>query len=95
VHHIVDPRTGDIPVGSWRTVSVAAASCVDANTASTAAIVRGRGAPDWLAALGLPSRLVDAAGAVHRVAGWPSDDHSRVPGRPPVDRHGAGETPGE
>jgi len=38
VHHIVDPRTGDVPEPCWRTVSVAAKSCVDANTASTAAI---------------------------------------------------------
>ena len=50
VHHIVDPRTGDVPEPCWRTVSVAAKSCVDANTASTAAIVLGGQAPDWLAA---------------------------------------------
>jgi thiamine biosynthesis lipoprotein len=72
-HHVLDPRTGLPAEPVWRTVTVTAATCVDANTASTAAVVRGRGAPDWLAALGLPSRLVDAAGAVHRVAGWPVD----------------------
>ena len=72
-HHVLDPRTGLPAEPVWRTVTVTAASCVDANTASTAAIVRGRRALDWLAALGLPSRLVDAAGAVHRVAGWPAD----------------------
>ena len=72
-HHVLDPRTGLPAEPVWRTVTVTAASCVDANTASTAAIVRGRGAPDWLAALGLPSRLVDAAGRAHRVAGWPAD----------------------
>jgi thiamine biosynthesis lipoprotein len=72
-HHVLDPRTG-LPVEPvWRTVTVTAASCVDANTASTAAIVRGRGSPEWLQSRGLPSRLVDAAGAVHRVAGWPED----------------------
>jgi thiamine biosynthesis lipoprotein len=72
-HHVLDPRTG-LPVEPvWRTVTVTAASCVDANTASTAAVVRGHAAPQWLAALGLPARLVDAAGAVHRVAGWPAD----------------------
>jgi len=57
----------------WRTVSVAAASCVDANTASTAAIVRGEAAPSWLESTGLPSRLVRAEGSVTCVAGWPRE----------------------
>jgi FAD:protein FMN transferase len=75
-HHVLDPRTGRPAEPVWRTVTVTAATCVDANTASTAAIVRGRAAVEWLAALGLPSRLVDASGTVHRVAGWPPDrDH--------------------
>jgi len=72
-HHVLDPRTGLPAEPVWRTVTVTAANCVYANTASTAAVVRGRAAPGWLAALGLPSRLVDAAGGVHRVAGWPRD----------------------
>src|ERR1700724_862020 len=37
LHHILDPRTGLPAPACWRTVSVAAASCADANTASTAA----------------------------------------------------------
>jgi thiamine biosynthesis lipoprotein len=72
-HHILDPRTG-LPVEqTWRTVTVTAATCVEANTASTASIVRGLAALDWLADLGLPSRLVDGTGQVHHVAGWPAD----------------------
>ena len=71
VHHIVDPRTGDIPASRWRTVSVAAATCVDANTASTAAVVLGTIAPGWLAAHRLPARLVDVDGAVTTTPGWP------------------------
>jgi thiamine biosynthesis lipoprotein len=39
-------------------VSVAAASCVDANVASTAAILRGERAIAWLDELRLPARLV-------------------------------------
>ena len=39
----IDPRTGAPAAEHWRTVSVAAATCVDANIASTAAIVLGRG----------------------------------------------------
>jgi thiamine biosynthesis lipoprotein len=73
VHHIVDPRTGRPAPDVWRTVSVAAASCVDANTAATAAIVRGEGSPAWLSGLGLPARLVRRDGAVVRVGGWPEE----------------------
>jgi thiamine biosynthesis lipoprotein len=81
-HHILDPRTG-LPVEPvWRTVTVTAASCVEANTASTASIVRGRAAVDWLAELGLPSRLVDGTGRDHRVAGWPADPAATRRGQP-------------
>jgi thiamine biosynthesis lipoprotein len=72
VHHIIDPRTGKSADTPWRTVSVAAASCVDANTASTAAVVLGEGAPDWLAQRRLPARLVRDDGSVVRVADWPA-----------------------
>ena len=72
LHHIIDPATG-LPANScWRTASVVAATCVDANIASTAAIVLGRKAVSWLEANRLPGRLVDLEGSVHRVAGWPS-----------------------
>ena len=73
-HHIVDPRTGEPAEVVWRTVSVAAACCVDANAASTAAIVRGEAAPPWLSAQGLPSRLVRGSGAVLALCGWPEED---------------------
>jgi len=73
LHHILDPRTGMPAAPVWRTVSVAAASCADANTAATAAIIRGRQAPAWLAGLNLPARLVEPDGTVHTVAGWPPD----------------------
>ena len=71
VHHIVDPRTGLPAREVWRTVSVTAGSCVDANTASTAAIVLGEDAPAWLASHALPARLVRPDGAITRVGGWP------------------------
>jgi FAD:protein FMN transferase len=73
LHHILDPRTGTPAEPVWRMVTVNAATCVEANTATTAAMVRGATAPAWLAQLGLPSRLVDANGAVSRIAGWPED----------------------
>ncbi len=78
-HHIVDPATGAPARGPWRTVSVVAASCVDANAAATAAIVRGADAPAWLASLGLPARLVSRTGDVVRVADWPNPVPDPVP----------------
>ena len=74
LHHIVDPATGDIPAPVWRTVSVAAISCVAANTAATEAVVVGERALDRLRRAGLPARLVRVDGAVERVCGWPEDD---------------------
>ena len=74
MHHIVDPATGRPVPETWRTVSVAAASCVDANAASTAAVLLGEAAPAWLEARKLPSRLVRTGGGVVTVAGWPVDD---------------------
>jgi FAD:protein FMN transferase len=73
LHHILDPRTGLPAEPVWRTVSVAAGSCADANAASTAAVIRGRRALGWLTQLSLPARLVDATGVVFTVAGWPDD----------------------
>jgi len=73
VHHLVDPGTGRSVDSVWRTVSVSAASCLDANIASTAAIVRGSPAAAWLTGLGLPSRLVGVDGTVLHLAGWPAD----------------------
>jgi FAD:protein FMN transferase len=72
LHHIVDPRTGLPAVGPWRTASVAAASCAEANAAATAAIVAGEQATGWLAAQGLPARLVAHDGSVRLLGGWPA-----------------------
>jgi FAD:protein FMN transferase len=72
-HHLVNPATGASASGPWRTVTVAAATCLDANIASTAAVVRGERAVGWLESLGLPARLVSAGGSVRHLAGWPTD----------------------
>ncbi len=71
VHHVLDPRTGQPAAAHWRTVSIAAGTCVEANTISTACIVRGHAARDWLVQLGHPARLVDRDGGVHLLGGWP------------------------
>jgi thiamine biosynthesis lipoprotein len=72
-HHLLDPSTGRPAESCWRTVSVCAASCLDANIATTATIVRGERALPWLESLGLPARLVDTGGRVRHIAGWPAD----------------------
>ena len=73
LHHIVDPRTGRPASTYWRTATVTASSCVDANVASTAAVVLGESAAPWLEELRLPARLVRSDGAVCCVAGWPAE----------------------
>jgi thiamine biosynthesis lipoprotein len=78
LHHIVDPRTGLPAETPWRTASVIAGTCEEANGASTAAIVLGHAAPGWLAAAGLPARLVGQDGSVTRVAGWPEIVHAEA-----------------
>jgi FAD:protein FMN transferase len=71
VHQIIDPDIDSPVTDTWRTASVAAANCVDANIASTAALVRAQHAPEWLDELGLPARLVDQAGRVRNLGDWP------------------------
>jgi thiamine biosynthesis lipoprotein len=78
LHHIVDPRTGQPADGPWQTVSVAAATCADANAAATAAIVAGERAEEWLVSAGLPARLVSHDADVRYVGGWPGDDGGRL-----------------
>jgi FAD:protein FMN transferase len=85
-HHLVDPATSRSVSSVWRTVSVTAASCLDANIASTASIIRGERALPWLESLGLPSRLVGVDGCARHVAGWPSEGDDL-----PVPAHAADE----
>lgn len=77
LHHLIDPRSGLPTAGPWRTVSVAAPTCVLANTASTAAVIIGATAPGWLAARGLAARLVAHDGLVTHVGPWPAEGERR------------------
>lgn len=72
VHHIVDPRTGRPVDGPWRTASVHAPTALAANTASTAALVLGETAIEWLTRRQLAARLVGVDGAVRTTPGWPA-----------------------
>jgi thiamine biosynthesis lipoprotein len=78
LHHIVDPSTGAPAAEHWRTVSVTAATCVDANAAATAAIVLGPRAAGWLEEHALAARLVHLDGGVQTVGGWPEDVAART-----------------
>ena len=71
LHHIIDPQTSLPATGLFRTVTVAAATCLDANIASTAAIVRGEAAINWLLSWRLPARLVENDGTIHYIGRWP------------------------
>lgn len=73
-HHILDPRWGLPADPVWRSVTVVAPSCVTANTMTTAAMVRGHAAVDWLRQSGRAARLVAADGSVVRLGGWPTED---------------------
>ena len=89
MHHIIDPRTS-VPVrDTWRTVSVAAADCAQANIAATAAIVRGARARRWLTQLRLPARLAGWDGSVHTVGGWPKQPSPGACGNRPASRRAA------
>lgn len=92
MHHIVDPRSGLPAAGPWRTVSVAAASCAEANAASTAAIIAGDDAPGWLTAQGLPARLVGYDGTIVATRGWPDADGGYL--EPPAISRLSGPDPG-
>jgi thiamine biosynthesis lipoprotein len=72
-HHILDPRTGNPAVTPWRTISIAGATCFDANVAATAAVVLGDAALAWLRRRRLPARCVRQDGIVFTVGGWPSE----------------------
>ena len=73
-HHLVDPRTGLPAASPWRSITVVAPTALRANTASTAAMVKGRDALAWLRTTGLPARLVpQQGGGLVTLGGWPRE----------------------
>ena len=73
-HHLLDPLTGEPTRGPWRTVTATGATCLAANTASTAAVVLGEAAVGWLTERDIPARLVDTQGKIVRTARWPEPE---------------------
>lgn len=76
LHHLIDPRSGLPTAGPWRTATIVAASCADANIAATAAIVKGVDTPAWLDRAGIAARLVNTSGEVVRLGGWPEPERA-------------------
>lgn len=72
MHHVIDPQTRASAAAVWRTVSVAAPTCLRANTLSTYGVVLGAAALEMLDAEGVAARLVDANGQAYTLGGWPS-----------------------
>jgi len=72
-HHIIDPRTGAPVISPWRTVSVAADSCLNANALSTASLAWGEEALYYVTQAGWAARFVDHEGNVLCVGGWPQE----------------------
>ncbi len=78
-HHIIDPRTGHPAAPVWRQVTCVGATCAEANSASTAAIVLGTAAPAWLEQRGLSARLEHQNGSILRTGSWPAGiDHQEA-----------------
>jgi thiamine biosynthesis lipoprotein len=73
-HHIVDPRTGRTASTAWSQVTCAGVSALEANAASTAAVVLGSEAPEWLAGHGIPARLDADLGRAVVTPGWPNPE---------------------
>jgi thiamine biosynthesis lipoprotein len=73
LHHIVDPRTAAPAAPVWRSATVAAPTCTEANTASTAAVILGHEAGRWLSERSYTARLVDQRHRVVRVGPWPQE----------------------
>jgi len=73
MHHLVDPTTARPASGRWRSVTVVAPTCAQANTVATAALVKGDDAVAWLRDAGLPARLVSHGGEVATLNLWPRE----------------------
>ncbi|GLU61144.1 hypothetical protein Pure05_35640 [Paenarthrobacter ureafaciens] len=69
-HHIIDPQTGAPAERIWAEVTCLGTTALEANAASTAAVIMGLGAPAWLHAHGIDARL---HGSTVMTGNWPSD----------------------
>jgi FAD:protein FMN transferase len=69
-NHLIDPRTGKPTTSQWLHVTVAAASCLEADVAAKAALLLGVGGPRWLDDHGLAGRFVGHDGKIVLSRAW-------------------------
>jgi thiamine biosynthesis lipoprotein ApbE len=69
-HHLIDPSTGASAASPWEQVTVAGATCLDADVAAKAAFLSGVDGPAWLEDRALPGRFVAADGSVLETTRW-------------------------
>ena len=69
-HHVLDPANGLPVAGPWRSVTALGHSCAAANTATTAALVLGADALDWLEERDVAALLVDEHDGRHPTTAW-------------------------
>ncbi len=69
-HHLIDARRGRPARSRWQLVTVCGATCLSADVAAKAALLRSGDGPGWLEERGLPGRLVDEDGAVVETEHW-------------------------
>ncbi|AOY74140.1 FAD:protein FMN transferase (plasmid) [Arthrobacter sp. TES] len=72
-HHIIDPQTGAPSERIWAEVTCLGATVLEANAASTAAVIMGLKAPAWLRAHGIDARLHSMDGSTVMTGNWPSE----------------------
>jgi FAD:protein FMN transferase len=69
-HHLIDPATAASAVSPWEQVTVAGATCVDADVAAKAAFLAGARGRAWLDDRALPGRFLASDGTVLETARW-------------------------
>lgn len=71
-HHLIDPRTGRPSTSSLRTVTVVAATCVQADIAAKTALLLGEDGIAFLAERGMHGFAVRTDSSATATSGWPT-----------------------
>jgi thiamine biosynthesis lipoprotein len=68
--HLIDPRTGCPPASVWRMATAIGFTSLEAATYTSATLVRGTSAREWLTRLWIPARLITVHGGEIDVGPW-------------------------